>query len=904
MMRRSDLTFAAASIGQGTPASARSSIPHIARWLASSAVIASCVVPRSSWAQAAPSAYTYGTRYDKVGRVAGTIAPDPDGSGPLRYLAMRTTYDAAGRVTSVEKGQLLDWQGDDILPANWTGFTVYSRVDTAYDVLDRKTVERASSGSTTFTTAHYGYNDLGLIECTAMRMNPAGFFSLPASACSLGGQGGYGPDRVTRNEYNAAGELTKIQKAYGTAVQVDEATYTYTANGKQATVKDANGNLARLTYDGFDHQDHWYFPDPANVGSTSASDYEQYGYDGNGNRTSLRKRDGRTITYAFDALNRITAKILPDGCAPIQAGACAPASATRDVYYGYDWRGLQLYARFDSPSGEGVTTSYDGFGEVVSQTLSMGGYSRALSSSWNVDGARTRLTHPDGVFVQYNQDGLDRLYYADLNAQTPLFYPPYDAAGRNPTLYRWSAGNWQANTSRGFDGIDRMTSASFNFVGGGGNVTHGFGYNASSQLVRIERSNDAYAFTHNVNVDRSYGVNGLNQYTTAGPATFSYDASGNLIGDGTRTYLYDAENRLVATGDGVTLAYDPAGRLWQATGPQMEVTQFLYDGDRLTAEYNGSGAMTRRYVHGLGDDVPLVQYDGAQVSSPRYLFADHQGSIVALADANGVETNINAYDEYGIPAPVNTGRFQYTGQAWLPELGMYYYKARIYSPTLGRFLQTDPVGYKDQVNLYAYVGNDPVSRADASGTDSYLVSRPTPYPGVGHMFVVVTNPKTGEVMAHYSFGPNGTTAQSLVAQTNLVSVSNFNENTNRQDVKAWNDMQSGHNSADRVRINASDASVMAAGDKVNAVTGTLAKPGSMRYVFWGTNSNAAAYAIADMAVKADGGRQGSQRIPGEQYHPGDGAYRQVEHAAEQAAAQRDSDRISSSCMVGTTGGCR
>lgn len=93
-------------------------------------------------------------------------------------------------------------------------------------------------------------------------------------------------------------------------------------------------------------------------------------------------------------------------------------------------------------------------------------------------------------------------------------------------------------------------------------MTQSFGYNPAGQITTRTLSNDSFAFTNHVNVDRSYAANGLNQYTSAGSASFGYDTKGNLT-DGSVTYSYDTENRLTAASGAKTasLLYDPLGRL-------------------------------------------------------------------------------------------------------------------------------------------------------------------------------------------------------------------------------------------------------------------------------------------------------------------------------------------------------
>ena len=189
--------------------------------------------------------------------------------------------------------------------------------------------------------------------------------------------------------------------------------------------------------------------------------------------------------------------------------------------------------------------------------------------------------------------------------------------------------------------------------------------------------------------------------------TYTYDANGNLTSKTSRTtgaltsYTYDPENQLirveqftVAGGATPVLSalyrYDAVGRRIAKIVNGVS-TRFVYDNEDIVAEVDATGVPRALYTHGPGIDEPLA------IGRPTGTFlyhADGLGSITTLTDLSGNPVRSYTYDSFGrIVAQSGTlaNFYTYTGRELDPESGLYYYRARYYDPTIGRFLNEDPL---------------------------------------------------------------------------------------------------------------------------------------------------------------------------------------------------------------------
>ncbi len=243
---------------------------------------------------------------------------------------------------------------------------------------------------------------------------------------------------------------------------------------------------------------------------------------------------------------------------------------------------------------------------------------------------------------------------------------------------------------------------------------------------------------------QNYVSNPLNQYNKVNGVSVSNGPAHEIAGYESVSYAYMGDTYLAqasASPEIYTLYYDALGRVVKRVRSNMGVettNYYLFDGEHWLLEYNPDGTPQSSNLYGIGIDEIVARFNAGAPSGAweQWPYQDRNGNISVITGGNdGAATLLEyyRYDAFGQPTIYDpatdmerTGgtaianRFLFTGREWNPEYKFYEYRARAYSPALGRFMSEDPKGFDaGDYNLYRYVGNDPLDKTDPMGEEPF-----------------------------------------------------------------------------------------------------------------------------------------------------------------------------------------
>jgi RHS repeat-associated protein len=360
-----------------------------------------------------------------------------------------------------------------------------------------------------------------------------------------------------------------------------------------------------------------------------------------------------------------------------------------------------------------VQLAYDPGGRLVQKALPNG---VTATYTYFADGRLEQLVNRaagGGLVSQhdYTYDGVgNRDSHVELIAGVTMPYKyVYDALSQllevrhkdtNALIESYAYDQWGNRTRRTGDGLTRL-----------------YKYDLANQLTEIHQT----TVTGPLLGGLVYDANGSSIKKCEG-GTVTVSSSG-CTGDSVLTLTYDGGNKLVqAAKTGLppeTYAYDPEDRRVRKTVGSI-TTDYLYSGPDIIAEHTTWAGPAAVYTHGPGMDDPLLRIAG---TTAEYYHADGLGSVVGLSSGSGAVDATARYDAWGTTVGT-TGTlplYGYTGRE--PNAtGLLYYRSRYHDPGLGRFMQRDPNGLAGgDINLYAYVANNPINATDPEGEFAQLL---------------------------------------------------------------------------------------------------------------------------------------------------------------------------------------